>query len=321
MPSLIHKLSALALCCATLSAWLGYPAPAMASAPLAKVRNPGFYKMMLGKFEVTALLDENSPWPGQLEELFPKMSAEEKASVRSRTHLSANVDFSTIAFLVNTGSKLILIDAGGGRVENYGQIFANLQAAGYLPEQVDDVFITHMHPDHIGGLSDASRRNFPNATVHADQREMPQYQAMAAKNNATGRTVLAKITPYIDAGKYQTFNGDTTFYPGLRSIASYGHSDGHSFYAIESDGQKMVFWGDFVVNEKVQFDLPDSIPPGERDAQAGIVLRRKVFGEAARHGYLIGGAHMPFPGVGRLRSLGSSYVFVAQDYAALPNRS
>lgn len=172
------------------------------------------------------------------------MPTEQKQALFTKLHLQQQYSFSTIAFLVNTGKKLLLIDAGGrGAAASYGQLFPNLLAAGYRPEQVDDIYLTHMHHDHIGGLSEHGIRTFPNATVHADSNELLQWQAQAEQGNARAKTVLTQLRPYIDAKKYQAFTGDTEFFPGFRAIASRGHTAGHSFYALDSKGQKMVFWG------------------------------------------------------------------------------
>lgn len=292
---------------------------AQAAAPMQHFQAPGFYRVMVGDLEVTALLDAVDPWSEAMDELFPSLSAEQKAGVRQRTHAQPSNDFSTIAFLVNTGKQLILIDAGGGKSQpGYGQLFANLRAAGYAPAQVDDIYITHMHPDHVFGLLDGEQRAFPNATVHADTHELPQWQAAAAKGNKTAQAIVAKIEPYIAAKRFQAFEGNTRFSPTLRALASYGHTDGHAFYEIESRGQTMRFWGDFVVNDKLQFELPDAVPPGEKDAAQGIAMRQQAFAEASRQATLIAGAHFGFPGIGRVRALGSNYVWVPVDYAAVP---
>jgi glyoxylase-like metal-dependent hydrolase (beta-lactamase superfamily II) len=317
-----HSLSrVLALSLGTLASALAAQAqtPSKKPVPMVKTQPPAFYRMMIGDVEVTALLDENSPWPEMLDELFPKLTAQEKADLSQRTGMQPDHAFSTIAFLVHTGNRLILIDTGGkGGSPTYGQLFPNLKAAGYLPEQVDDIYITHMHPDHVGGLSDGDNRLFPNATVHADQRELPQWQKAAEKGSAAGKTIVAKVAPYVKANRFQPFNGDTTFFEGFRAIASYGHTEGHAFYAIESKGQKLVLWGDFVVNDKVQLEHVDVLPPGEADPAKGIALRKKVFAEAAKDGYVVGGAHFAFPGLGRLRKLEQGYVWVPVDYAAIP---
>jgi glyoxylase-like metal-dependent hydrolase (beta-lactamase superfamily II) len=290
--------------------------PALASAPMAWTQAPGYYRMMLGAFEVTALLDDNSPWPSALDDLYPALPAADKAAVRARTQLTPNNDASTIGFLINTGGKLVLVDAGGGEF-NDGKLVRMLKASGYQPEQVDEVFLTHMHPDHVGGLAQGGARVFPNARVHANARELAQWQRMAGAGDATGKAVIARIAPYLAAKRYESFDGAGELMPGLRAVPSYGHTAGHTFYQLESAGVKLMLWGDFLVNEKLQLDLVDVAPPSEADGAAGIALRRTVYADAAREGYLIADAHAPFPGIGRVREIGGHYVWIAADYASL----
>lgn len=292
---------------------------AQADAPMKKDQAPAFYRMMIGKFEVTALLDENSPWPDAAKELFPQLSEQQMRTLFAQTHLQKNHDFSTIAFLINTGKKLVLIDTGGkGAGPSYGKLFDNLRAAGYSPGQVDDIYITHMHPDHVGGLMDGSKRAFPNAVMHADVHEFPQWEKAAEKGNAAAKRIVQLVRPYQEAGKFESFAEETTFFDGFRSIPTHGHSEGHSFYQLESEGQSIEFWGDFVVHDKIQLTFPEMAPPGESDAHAGIELHRSVFQAAATSGKIIAGAHFSFPGIGRIRQIGGAFVWVPIDYANIP---
>jgi glyoxylase-like metal-dependent hydrolase (beta-lactamase superfamily II) len=253
------------------------------------------------------------------DDLFTLSPAQLK-TIRQRTKLQEPYDFSTNGYLINTGKKLILIDAGNGTTDGgEGRLVENLKAAGYAPDQVDDIYLTHMHYDHVGGISNGAQRVFPNATVHVDQRELPEWEQMAADKNQRAIEVVAKIQPYIKAKKYQAFQGATQFADGLRAIPTYGHTAGHSFFQIESKGQKMLFWCDFVLNEKIQLDQPNLEAP--REGKAGVALRKKYYGEAAQQNYLVAASHIPFPGIGRVRRLEQtplsslSYIWVALDYA------
>lgn len=298
----------------------GMTGAAFAAAVQKKTQAPAYYRMMLGKFEVTALLDENSPWPEMLESLFPKLTPQQKQIVSKDTKISPRLDFSTIAFLINTGERLILIDTGGnGQAPGYGKLFENLQAAGYHPEQIDEVFITHMHGDHVGGLLRQEQIAFPNARLHLDQREYAEWQTLAKQDNANARRVLQIVDTYKKQNKLISFDGQTQFMPGFEAIPAYGHTAGHSFYRAESEGEVMLFWGDFVVNDKVQLEFPELAPPGEKDQAAGIALRQTAYQDAAHKAYLIAGAHFAFPGIGRLRQLNGKFIWIPIDYASIPS--
>ena len=143
-----------------------------AAAPMVKAQAPGFYRMMLGDFEVTALNDGVVDYPTL--QVLPKATPEQIKSGLYENGLTDPVGMSYNAFLINTGSKLILIDTGtGGKLDDdagfhgAGRLMANLRAAGYRPEQIDEIYITHLGPDHVGGLTRGTERAFPNAMVRA----------------------------------------------------------------------------------------------------------------------------------------------------------
>jgi glyoxylase-like metal-dependent hydrolase (beta-lactamase superfamily II) len=144
---------------------------AHAAAPLAKTQPPGFYRMMLGDFEITALSDGTIPLP--VDKLLTNTSPAKVKKALERWYLKEPVDTSVNAYLINTGAKLVLVDAGAGTLfgPTVGKLASNLQAAGYRPEQVDEVYITHMHGDHVGGLMAGDKLAFPNATVRADRHD------------------------------------------------------------------------------------------------------------------------------------------------------
>ncbi len=155
-------------------------------------------------------------------------------------------------YLVNAGSKLVLIDAGAAGLfgPTLGKLVGNLKAAGYQPEQVDEIYVTHMHPDHVGGLAADGKMVFANAIVRADQREggfwLDQARLDAAKPDDKGffQGAMASLKPYVAADRYKPFDGETELMPGIRAMPTRGHTPDHTIYAIESDGAKLVVWGD-----------------------------------------------------------------------------
>jgi glyoxylase-like metal-dependent hydrolase (beta-lactamase superfamily II) len=304
-----------------LAALAAFAMVAHAAAPQVKGQAPGYYRMMLGDFEVTVLSDGTLPLP--VDQLLTNTTPAKLQKALARSFQAAPIETSVNAFLINTGAKLVLVDAGTGKLfgPTLGQLLSNLKAAGYQPEQVDDIVITHMHPDHVGGLMAGEQRAFPNAVVHADQQDADFWLSSANLEKAPAtmqdffKGAQASLGPYVQAGKLQTFNGDTEIVPGVRARAARGHTPGHAIYVVESKGQKLVLWGDLLHVAAVQFADPSVTIRFDVDAKAAMAQRKRAFAEAAKEGYWIGSAHLAFPGLGHLRAEGPGYVFVPANYA------
>jgi glyoxylase-like metal-dependent hydrolase (beta-lactamase superfamily II) len=297
--------------------------PALAAAPQLKTQAPGWYRMMVGDAEVTALND--GTFPMDLVKLLTNITPNQLDEDLSRSFLTNPVEASVNGFLINTGTKLVLIDTGAGTFfgPTVGKLVANLEASGYRPEQVDEVYITHMHSDHIGGLIKDGQRVFPNAVVRASQQEADYWlsKAKMAAAPAAAKDGFANaqqaLHPYVAAGRFKPFNGDVQLVPGVRSIATPGHTPGHTMYMVESGGEKLLLWGDVMHAAAAQFPDPSVSIQYDTDSPAALEQRKKVFADAAEHRYWVGGAHLPFPGIGHLRTNGSGYTFVHANYTSL----
>ena len=293
---------------------------AHAGAPMVKTQAPGYYRMMLGDFEVTALFDGAIDLKPQ--QLLTNTTHGQVTKLLARSFEKEEVPTSVNAYLVNTGAKLVLIDVGTGKLFGpaLGSLVENLKAAGYQPEQVDEIYVTHMHPDHVGGLMDGDKIAFANAIVRADQHDADFWLSQANADKAPKEVqdffkgAMASLNPYIAAGKFKPFDGDTELVPGVRAIAARGHTAGHSIYAVESKGQKLVLWGDLMHVAAVQFPQPSVTIAFDTDSKAAAVQRKKAYAQAAREGHLVAAAHLPFPGIGHLRAEGKGYAFVPVDY-------
>ena len=295
------------------------PATSFAAAPMVKTQAPGYFRVMLGDFEVTALSDGTVDLP--VDKLLHEPAAKTTSALK-KSWLGLPTETSVNAYLVNTGSKLVLIDAGAGALfgPTLGKLVASLQAAGYKPEQVDDVFITHMHPDHVGGLAANGAIVFANATVHADKRDADFWLAQSTLDHASAdekgfvQGAMASLNPYVAAGKFQPFEGSAEIVPGVKAWSSYGHTAGHTSYVVESKGQQLVVVGDLIHVGAVQFDDPAVTISFDMDAKGAAASRAKVFGEAAKDGALVGAAHISFPGLGHLRAQGKSWQWIPVNY-------
>ena len=313
----IHR--AIAGSCLTIAFTLAH-----AEAPMAKSQAPGWYRMSLGSFEVTALSDGTVSLP--VDKLLTHSTPDRIKGLLARSYLKAPVETSVNGYLVNTGSKLVLIDAGAAGLfgPTLGKLLANLKASGYQPEQVDEIYITHMHPDHVGGLVANGQMAFPNATVRADMREgdfwLSKSNLEAAPADAKGffQGAMASLNPYVAAGKLKPFNGATDLLPGIRAIPAAGHTPGHTIYAIESQGNKMVVWGDLMHVAAVQFAMPSVTIQFDNDSKAAAPQRQLNYADAAKKGYFVAVAHVSFPGIGQLRADGKGYQWVPANYISAP---
>jgi glyoxylase-like metal-dependent hydrolase (beta-lactamase superfamily II) len=293
--------------------------PVSAAAPMVKTQAPGFYRTMLGDFEITVISDGTVDLP--VDKLLSEPAALTDATLK-KSFLGSPLEVSDNAFLINTGSRLVLVDTGAGTLfgPTLGKLIANLRAAGYAPEQVDDILLTHMHPDHVGGLVANGQRVFPNAIVHADQHEATYWLNKANMDKAPVDSkgffqgAMASVQPYIDAGKFQSFNGNAEIVPGVRSMASPGHTVGHTAYLVESKGQDLLLVGDSIHVGSVQFNNPSITIAFDTDAKEAADSRAKVFTRAYKDGALVGAAHLSFPGLGHVSANGKAWQWIPVNY-------
>jgi glyoxylase-like metal-dependent hydrolase (beta-lactamase superfamily II) len=299
-----------------LASSLVRPGAALAAAPQHHDQVPGFYRMKVGDFEVTALFDGAAKFdPNWLIANKATTDRIEKA-LREDPHL---LDIGDTAFLVNTGRELVLVDAGAGAWfggGDLGRLVDSLHSAGYAPEQVDRVLVTHLHSDHIGGLTTQDgRRIFPNAEVFVSKAESdfwlsPEIAAKAPKDaQPFFQSAQAIAAPYIKAGKWHTFSDSERLMDGVQLVSLHGHTPGHTGYEFSSGGQKILFWGDTIHDQLVQLNHRDVTVVFDIDHSAAAATRNSLLPTLARESVLIAGPHMPFPGVGRLRKEANGYVW------------
>lgn len=294
---------------------------ALAKAPYAAVQAPGFYRLKIGSVEVTALSDGTVALP--LAKLYTNTSEQHAKTALNDAFLPEIVPTSVNAFLVNTGERLILIDAGTGAYLGpaLGKLVSNIEASGYKLDDIDDVVLTHIHTDHSGGLMSNGKRTFPNATLRINEREAKFWLSAANAKAATG---IVKqhfgeadqcVTPYVKAGKFETFADNAAPVPGLRSILYAGHTPGHSAITLESEGQRIVFWGDITHGDILQFDEPGVAIEFDIDQKAAVAARDIAFKQAVEGKYLVAGAHIAFPGIGHVRKDSTNYDWLPVNYA------
>jgi glyoxylase-like metal-dependent hydrolase (beta-lactamase superfamily II) len=288
---------------------------------LQRKQAPAFYRMQLGEFEITALSDGTVPLP--LDKMMSHITPDEVRKLLAESFESLPVETSINAYLINTGSKLLLVDAGAGTLfrGHGGRLLASLQAAGYSPSDIDAVLLTHLHGDHSGGLTVDGRRVFPKATIYLDKADRDYRFSTEAEARAPDHQKAmfpqsrADIALYEAAGKVVLFDGATQLVPGISTIPARGHTPGHTLFAVESKGEKIVFSGDLVHAAAVQMPRPDATIQFDADEAAAAADRQALFTRFAADRTLLAAAHISFPGLGRLRPAGAGFQWVPVSYS------
>ena len=319
MPSNVARVWLHHLFALVLALLLASVTAANATAADALPETPGWYRAQIGCFTVTALWDGTLDMP--VDKVFRQPRAAQLKALLARSYLTPTVALSVNAFVVDTGTRVVMIDTGTGTSrmfgERLGKVQANLRAAGYTPERIDEIYITHMHTDHVGGLTVQGRAVFPNAIVRADVREAGYWlsrEQLAAHpdDKEDFESAMAMLDPYVERGRFKPFDGATELIPGVRARPAYGHTPGHTVYEVRSDGETLVLWGDLMHVAAVQLPLPSATVVFDAMPTQSAANRAKVYREAARDGAWIAAAHIGFPGIGKIRAdeKGGGYTWV-----------
>jgi glyoxylase-like metal-dependent hydrolase (beta-lactamase superfamily II) len=288
---------------------------------MAKGPEAGWFRMKIGDFEVTALSDGTADLP--VDQLLTNTTPDKVKKALAAVFLKTPLETSINGYLVNTGSKLVLIDAGAANLfgPTLGKLVGSLKASGYTPDQVDEIYITHMHADHVGGVTNGDKAVFPNATIRAAKAEGDFWLTQANMDKAPAamkdffKGAMASMKPYTSANKYKPFEGaDVELLPGIHAIAAPGHTPGHTIYAIESKGEKLVFCGDLMHVAAVQFPDPSVTIQFDADSKAAAPQRKKLYADAAAKGYFVAFTHVSFPGIGHIRKEGAGYEWLPVNY-------
>jgi len=303
---------------AALAGLVAVPNAALAAPHQHRDQVPGFYRLKVGDLEVAALYDGTGVFdPHWLNGTKATMDGVVKA-LQEDPHMLDVVD---MGFLVNTGKQLILVDAGAGSWWGgaaLGRLVGSLRSAGYTPEEVDIVLVTHLHSDHVGGLTTQdAKRVFPNADVYVAKAESgfwlsPEIAAKAPKDaQPFFQSAQAIAAPYIKAGKWHTFSGSETIVDGMQLVPLPGHTPGHTGYEFSSKGQKILFWGDIIHAQRVQLQHPEVTAIFDIDQTAAAATRNQLLSKLVRESVLIAAPHASlFPALGRLRKDRSGYSWV-----------
>ena len=299
-----------------LSSLVAVPHAAVADAPQHRDQAPGFYRLKVGDLEVTALFDG----PGVFDLNWVNGQKTKDGVLKALQDDPHLLDVADTGYLVNTGKQLILVDAGsgtwfgGGR---FGHLVANLRSAGYTPEEVDIVLVTHLHSDHIGGLTTRDgKRVFPNAEIYVAKSESDFWLSRETAAKAPKEvqpffeSAQAIAAPYIKAGKWHTFNGSEPIVDGMQLVPLSGHTPGHTSFAIASGNSTILIQSDVTNIPEFFLRNPDWHVAYDTDPDLAQKTRHKFYDMAAAEKATVVGFHFTFPSIGHVEKDGAKYRLV-----------
>ena len=300
------------------------PVPARAGAPVAAAQGPGVYRYKLGAYQLTALYD--GIWYLPIDDKFVRNAG---AAAVNEAFAAAFLPPSVLpisftALLVNTGAKLVLIDTGtaGQITDSAGFMNANLAAAGIAPDAIDIIVISHFHPDHIDGIKTKDGdKVFRNAEILVPEPEWEFWMDDGNISPASGvvhRYFLNARRIFKDIAKeVRQFKPGAEVAPGIVSVPAFGHTPGHTAFAIHSGGQSMLAMSDTVREPWLFVRHPDWQPSYDMDGPLAVNARRHMLDRAVADRMLVEAYHFPFPACGHIAKSGTGYEFVPAMWAPL----
>jgi glyoxylase-like metal-dependent hydrolase (beta-lactamase superfamily II) len=296
---------------------------ARASSPAAGKQAPGFYRTKLGDFEITQISDgaRTFPMPDGFVRNVAKDQALAAAEAAYMPKGMVTVPFNPI--VINTGSKLVLIDAGYGpaTLPTAGLLPTHMAAAGIDAKAIDIVVLSHLHPDHINGIKTADNQlAFPNAEHMVPAQDwafwMSEENAGKAANDmmkgyfANTRKILSDL-----AAKVTKYEWGKEVAPGITALDTSGHTPGHCSFSVQSGAAKMLVQSDVTNIPELFLRNPDWHVAFDIDPDKAVQTRRKFYDMASAEKALIAGFHFSFPSMGHVEKDGTGYRLVPIRWA------
>jgi glyoxylase-like metal-dependent hydrolase (beta-lactamase superfamily II) len=287
---------------------------------------PSIYRFKLGGFEIANIMDSKVIREG----LHPSFGAEQPAAQAHALCRANRIDPNRfehpfIPTVVNTGAQLVLFDTGNGALRREheqlrtrlpdGRLVERLAQAGYQPEDIDVVVVTHGHPDHIGGLTAGGKPVFANARYVFGAAEFDFWKRGENVREARkfNRELFVQIAlPLADRASFVK-PGDEVV-PGIRAVDAAGHSPGLMAYHIESEGRRLLIWADTCIHYVVAVQRPEWPTDVDDDKDKAVATRKRILDMVATDQLFVAGFHMPFPGIGFVERSAGGYRWVPVSY-------
>lgn len=275
---------------------------------------PGLYRKRVGEFVVTAVNDGIVQVPS---EVMMGMTPEEVKKIFVSRFRPTDPQVTIGAYLVEYRGSRTLVDTGARNLmgPTLGKLVENLAALGVTPGQIDRIALTHLHPDHAGGmLDDEGMAVFPKAEVFISVDEEKHWLGGEPPTDALG--ISQQVNTYVPKlrkayGDRWHAIGEEELIPGMRREALPGHTPGHSGYHLSSGKEELLIWGDITHVPVVQIAHPDVGMAFDVDVEQGRATRRRILDRISADRLAIGGMHLEFPGFGHVARSGSVYEYVS----------
>lgn len=264
----------------------------------------GYQRFRIGGATVTALLDgyidvTSDLWTGIDPETLAARRAEAFLDPQAPTRLSVN------AYVIDLAGRRVAVDAGSRDLfgPTAGDLPGAMEAAGIDPASVDLMLLTHMHPDHIGGLLTAGGATaYPNAELAVHAADLAYWTGDPSVAPEFARPWFAAATAVRSAyaDRLRAYEGEADLGTGLSAVPLSGHTPGHAGYLLEDGDARLLFWGDISGLLPLQLKQPDAGLAFDVDGEMGAASRRRAFDMAASERLEVAGAHIPFPSLGHI---------------------
>src|SRR3954467_15970020 len=303
------------------------PALAQASAPAVGKQNAGFYRYKVGDIEITVVTDGANTFKFADNHVLNKTRDELNKALEAAHYPKDLMTTPYNPLVINTSGKLVGIDTGTGEGTYErskgatGQFQNNLKAAGIDRNAIDVVIISHFHGDHINGLITADKKPaFPNAEIMVPAAEWKFFMDDGEMSRATGdrmKTVFAGVRNVFDAigRKVTQYEPGKEIAPGITSVATPGHTPGHTSHIIASGNDKVYVQADVTHVPWVNARNPGWHVFYDQDAAMAEATRRKVYDMLAAEKMRVQGFHYPFPGLGNIVKEASGYRLVPAQWS------
>jgi glyoxylase-like metal-dependent hydrolase (beta-lactamase superfamily II) len=274
---------------------------------------------MVGDIEVIALADGFAALPTQMMIGLEEEEARSAARAAHKPHDPESMSIAVNAYLIRTGGRTIAVDSGApaAMAPSVGFWAASLALAGVDEAEIDTLFLTHMHADHVGGMTAADgTRALPGAQLVAADAEWAfthdeqLFATLPAEYQQNFLLSRAQLSPYAEGRRLLSMTSETEIAPGVTAVPAPGHTPGHMALRIASGTDSLLIWGDVIHAPAYQFSHPEWSIAFDADIEIAAATRARLLDQASTDDMLVAGMHLDFPALGYVERSAGAYRYM-----------